>query len=131
MPTPQRMKYFHAASRLAGVRYRRPFCRYLCPLGAALALPGSFRISGPYRRKFCEKCTICTRGCEPRAIRENGTIDPRECLSCMECEANFRDEEVCPPLIGIERLVRKRAGGELPARDEQKLDELRRDAKRC
>jgi len=115
----------------ASLVWWRPFCRYLCPLGAALALPGSFRISGPYRRKFCEKCTICTRGCEPRAIRENGTIDPRECLSCMECEANFRDEEVCPPLIGIERLVRKRAGGELPARDEQKLDELRRDAKRC
>lgn len=81
----------------------RPFCRYLCPLGAALALPSSLRASGPYRRDFCSKCKICTRGCEPRAIRPNGTIDPRECLSCMECEANWRDDQVCPPLVKIRR----------------------------
>ena len=81
----------------------RPFCRYICPLGAALAVPGSVRISGPYRRDFCSKCKICTRGCEPRAIRPNGTIDPRECLSCMECEANWRDDQVCPPLVKVRR----------------------------
>ena len=85
----------------------RPFCRYLCPLGAGLALPGSLRISGPYRRDFCSKCTICTRGCEPKAIRKNGTIDPRECLSCMECEANWRDDKVCPPLVKMRRDLEK------------------------
>ncbi len=82
----------------------RPFCRYLCPLGAGLAIFSSFRPSGPRRRRFCSNCQICARGCEPRAIRRNGTIDPRECLSCMECEANYRDEEVCPPLMGVRRL---------------------------
>lgn len=83
--------------------YWRPFCRYLCPLGAGLALPSSVRLSGPYRRDFCSKCKICTRGCEPRAIRADGSIDPRECLSCMECEANWRDDQVCPPLVKIRR----------------------------
>lgn len=82
----------------------RPFCRYLCPLGAALAIPGSARVSGPYRREFCNSCQICTKGCEPRAIRKDGSIDPRECLSCMECEANYRDDEVCPPLVALNRL---------------------------
>jgi NosR/NirI family nitrous oxide reductase transcriptional regulator len=82
----------------------RPFCRYLCPLGAGLALFGSFRASGPRRRQFCSSCTICTRGCEPRAFRPDGTIDPRECLSCMECEATYRNEAVCPPLIGLAKL---------------------------
>ena len=82
----------------------RPFCRYLCPLGAALAIPGSLRRSGPRRRAFCESCRICTRGCEPLAIRPNGRIDPRECLSCMECEANYRADTVCPPLIGLAKL---------------------------
>jgi NosR/NirI family nitrous oxide reductase transcriptional regulator len=101
----------------------RPFCRYLCPLGAALALPSSFRISGPHRRAFCSSCTICTRGCEPRAIDKDGVIDSRDCLSCMECEANYRDQEVCPPLIGIERLLQK---GEP---DEKRLEKLRQDAK--
>jgi len=85
----------------------RPFCRYLCPLGAGLALPSSVRLSGPYRRDFCSKCKICTRGCEPRAIRANGTIDPRECLSCMECEANWRDDQVCPPLVKLRRDLEK------------------------
>jgi NosR/NirI family nitrous oxide reductase transcriptional regulator len=85
----------------------RPFCRYLCPLGAALALPSSFRLSGPKRRVFCRSCQICTKGCEPKAIRPDGVIDPRECLSCMECEATYRDEKVCPPLVGIARILEK------------------------
>jgi len=85
----------------------RPFCRYLCPLGAGLALFGSFRLSGPRRRKFCSSCTICTKECEPEAIRPDGTINARECLSCMDCEATYRNEERCPPLVGIERLKRK------------------------
>ncbi len=81
----------------------RPFCRYICPLGAVLSVPGRLRVSGPYRRDFCSKCKICTRGCEPRAIRPDGSIDPHECLSCMECEANWRDDQVCPPLVKIRR----------------------------
>jgi NosR/NirI family nitrous oxide reductase transcriptional regulator len=105
----------------------RPFCRYLCPLGAALALPGSLRASGPHRRSFCAHCKICTRGCEPRAIRDDGTIDPRDCLSCMECEANYRDEKVCPPLVGIERLTRK-AHGKLSAEEAVRMKQLRGEA---
>lgn len=85
----------------------RPFCRYVCPLGAALAIPSTVRLSGPYRRDFCSKCKICTKGCEPRAIRPDGTIDARECLSCMECEANWRDDKVCPPLVKIRRDIER------------------------
>ena len=106
----------------------RPFCRYLCPLGAALALPSSFRLSGPYRRSFCSSCTICTKGCEPRAIRPNGTIDHRECLQCMECEANYRDKEVCPPLVGLDRLrIASHSKGVQP--NPAKVAQLERDAK--
>jgi NosR/NirI family nitrous oxide reductase transcriptional regulator len=86
----------------------RPFCRYLCPLGAALALPSSARLSSPYRRPFCAKgCQICPRGCEPRAFRKDGTIDPRECLNCWECEATYHDVERCPPLVQIRRRADK------------------------
>lgn len=107
----------------------RPFCRYICPLGGGLALFNSFRFSGPRRRSFCESCSICEKGCEPLAIRKDGTIDPRECLSCMDCEAVYRDEEKCPPLVGIERLLVKKSAGELDARQESKLVVLREDAK--
>lgn len=96
--------------------WHRPFCRYLCPLGAGLAIFNNFRFAGPKRRKFCSSCTICARGCEPRAIRPDGTIDQRECLMCMQCEANYRDDEVCPPLIGVRRLMSKH-----DARSKQKL----------
>ncbi|MCF6311206.1 MAG: 4Fe-4S binding protein [Verrucomicrobiales bacterium] len=82
----------------------RPFCRYLCPLGAALALPSFFRISAPRRRKFCTSCSICADICEPKAIRPDGKIDPMECLNCMHCEANYYADEICPPLIGLKKL---------------------------
>ena len=113
---------------LAGISlfWFRPFCRYLCPLGAALALPSSFRLSGPRRRSFCDSCTICTRGCEPKAIRGNGTIDARECLSCMECEANYRDEKVCPPLVALERMQARAAERGLQP-DAVKMHKLEKD----
>lgn len=104
----------------------RPFCRYVCPLGGGLALMSSFRPQGPRRRSFCSQCTICTRGCEPRAIGPDGVIDPRECLSCMDCEATYRNESVCPPLVGIARLS---VLPELTARQQEKLESLRADAR--
>ena len=82
----------------------RPFCQYLCPLGAALAIPSTFRLSGPVRRSFCSKCKICPRTCEPRAIKDSGVIDPRKCLNCMECELNAFDKTVCPPLVSLEKM---------------------------
>jgi NosR/NirI family nitrous oxide reductase transcriptional regulator len=105
----------------------RPFCRYICPLGGGLAILSSFRFSGPRRRRFCSSCKICTRGCEPRAIRENGSINPRECLSCMECESNYRAEKICPPLIGIQGLEVK---GDLNHREGRKLEQLKLDRER-
>jgi len=105
----------------------RPFCRYLCPLGGGLAILSSFRFSGPRRRRFCTSCKICTRGCEPRAIQEDGSIDPRECLSCMECESNFRNEKICPPLIGIQVLEIK---GDLDHREDRKLEQMKLDRER-
>lgn len=105
----------------------RPFCRYLCPLGGGLALLGSVRVSGPYRRSFCSKCTICTKTCEPRAIRADGSIDARECLQCMQCEATYRNEQVCPPLVAIGRL---RAKKETDPRASERLVQLRVDAKK-
>lgn len=100
----------------------RPFCRYLCPLGGGLALVGSFRFSGPRRRRFCTSCKICTRGCEPRAIRPDGTIDARECLSCMDCEATYRNPNACPPLLGISELGSRDV---LTSRQSRKLADLK------
>lgn len=110
----------------AGVMFR-PFCRILCPLGAALAILGSFRFSGPKRRKFCGSCTICAKLCEPKAIRPDGTIDPRECLSCMECEATYRSDEKCPPLITLKKLSKKEELSKRELKQMVKMKEARKD----
>jgi NosR/NirI family nitrous oxide reductase transcriptional regulator len=102
----------------------RPFCRYVCPMGGGLAILSSFRPSGPKRRAFCNSCQICARGCEPRAIRLDGTIDARECLSCMECEATYNNDQRCPPLIG---LLKIEGQTDLSARDHEKIERLRID----
>jgi NosR/NirI family nitrous oxide reductase transcriptional regulator len=102
----------------------RPFCRYLCPMGAGLALFNSFRLAGPKRRNYCAHCKICERGCEPKAIESDGTIDPRECLNCMECEATYHEQSVCPPLVGIDRLLRKK---DRTAKDDEKLAQLEKE----
>ncbi len=103
----------------------RPFCRYVCPMGGALAIFGSFRFSGPKRRAFCSSCKICTKICEPKAIDEDGTIDPRECLNCMECEANYRSDEICPPLIGLKQL--QEMGAEADKKRWERLQQQLRD----
>ncbi len=105
----------------------RPFCRFLCPLGAALALLGSFRFSGPRRRRFCSSCKICTNLCEPHAFREDGTIDPRECLSCMECEATYRDDDTCPPLVVLKKLESKETKTAKDQKKVKKMQSARKD----
>jgi len=102
----------------------RPFCRYICPMGGVIALLSSFRPSGPKRRAFCSSCKICTRGCESKAFRKDGSIDPRECLSCMECEVTYNDDKRCPPLIGLTVLEGR---SDLSSRDQQKIRKLRVD----
>jgi NosR/NirI family nitrous oxide reductase transcriptional regulator len=109
---------------LSFVMYR-PFCRYVCPMGGGIALLSSFRPLGPKRRAFCSSCKICTRGCEPKAFRPDGTIDPRECMSCMECEATYHDDQRCPPLVGLAILESRT---DLTALDRRKISKLRSDA---
>ncbi len=85
----------------------RSFCRYLCPLGAALAIPSMVRkipLIKMKRYDFCSHCKICTRKCSPQAITAGGGIDARECLTCLDCQVNFWDEDVCPVMVRKERV---------------------------
>jgi NosR/NirI family nitrous oxide reductase transcriptional regulator len=76
----------------------RPFCKYLCPLGAGLAIPSTFRFFGIKRKKECTTCTACAVGCGSLAIDKKGEIDQRECLLCMDCMVMYYDSHSCPPL---------------------------------
>jgi NosR/NirI family transcriptional regulator, nitrous oxide reductase regulator len=87
----------------------RPFCKYLCPLGAALAMPSTFRWYGLKRKQECDTCKACAVGCGSLAIDEHGRIDHRECLHCLDCMILYTDVHACPPL-SKERKRRERAG---------------------
>ena len=86
---------------------RKFFCKYLCPLGAALAIPAPLRIfDWLRRRKECGRpCQICARQCEVQAIRPTGEINPNECHYCLDCQITYWDDHQCPPLS--EKRIRR------------------------
>lgn len=87
----------------------RPYCKYICPLGAALAMPSTFRWFGLKRKQDCNSCKACAVGCGAQAIDAQGRIDHRECLHCLDCMVLYTDPKGCPPLAR-ERKRRERDG---------------------
>lgn len=98
---------------------RKVFCRYMCPLGAALALPTKLRVfDWLKRRKECgNPCQLCAKECEVQAIHPDGTINYQECHYCLDCQVTYFDDNKCPPLIVKRRG--KRRGQNAPGRPEQ------------
>ncbi len=93
-----------------GMLVERPFCKYLCPLGAGLAIPSTFRLFGLKRKAECGPCKACQVGCGSLAIDpQSGKIDQRECLLCLDCMVLYHDDHACPPLAK-ERKRREKAG---------------------
>lgn len=87
----------------------RPYCKYICPLGAGLALPGRFRLFGLKRKAECSTCHACAAGCGSHAIDSAGRIDQTECMLCLDCMVMYYDDHACPPLVQ-ERKRRNNAG---------------------
>lgn len=92
-----------------GLFVERAFCRYLCPLGAALAIPGKMRISEwLLRHKECgSPCQRCAQGCMVQAIHPEGHIDVNECLYCLHCQVLYYDDQRCPTMV-LRRQRRER-----------------------
>ena len=93
----------------AGLFIERFFCRYLCPLGAALAIPGKISMFNWLKRyRNCgDPCQTCAKECMVQAIDPQGNINPNECLYCLHCQQNYYDEDVCPVVIHALAKARK------------------------
>ena len=90
---------YAAALVLLSALNRKFYCKYLCPLGAALTIPGKFRIFDWLRRhRECGRpCQVCAAECEVQAIRKNGEINPNECHYCLDCQVTYWNDHKCPP----------------------------------
>lgn len=88
--------------------YSKFFCKYLCPLGAALGFLSRFRVfDWLRRRKECGRpCQTCAAHCQMNAIKPTGEIISTECQYCLECQVFYWDEHRCPPLV--EKKSRRR-----------------------
>lgn len=90
-----------------GLSVERAFCRFLCPLGAILAIGGKLRLGNLLkRREECgNPCQLCSRRCPVQAIAPSGQIRMDECFYCLDCQVIYHDAHVCPPLITKRKRV--------------------------
>lgn len=100
---------FAVAVLVPGIFIERFYCRYLCPLGAALAIPGRLRMFSWLKRyKECgSPCQRCSNECMVQAIHPEGNINVNECLYCLHCQVVYFDDHACPVMIQ-KRLKRER-----------------------
>ena len=75
---------------LASTIVHRPFCRYLCPLGAFYSLFNRFSFFQMHvDRSKCVGCRVCERVC-PMAVEVIKNCNSAECIRCGKCKT------VCP-----------------------------------
>lgn len=80
---------------VATVFVRNLYCRFLCPLGAALGILSNLTVFRIKRWSECSTCRICEKACEWGAIK-GPAIVMSECVRCDDCERLYADTTKCP-----------------------------------
>jgi transcriptional regulator of nitric oxide reductase len=83
---------------LLSLKIHKFYCRYVCPLGAGLAILGRYpMLKWLRRRKECgNPCQLCrNKKCEIDAINNDGSIDYNECVQCLECLVTIESPKLC------------------------------------
>ena len=92
----------------------RFYCRYACPLGAALGVASLLSFFRIRRVEQCEPCKVCEIACPTGAIR-GPEIDFKECVRCNVCETKLLTQagvcrhdmdEVRSRLVQLETVAR-------------------------
>lgn len=107
---------FAVALLAAGLFVERFYCRFLCPLGASLAVIGRVHMfNWLKRRPACgTECRICESECPIGAIDPTGQINLNECLQCLDCQVAYHDDHMCPPLIQRRKRKASRQAAQRP-----------------
>jgi polyferredoxin len=92
---------------VASIFVRNLYCRFLCPLGAALGLISKATTVLPIKRwSECSQCALCEKTCEWGAIRKRQILKS-ECVRCDDCEILYDDKQRCPHwLLELKRKAR-------------------------
>jgi polyferredoxin len=91
---------------VASIFVRNLYCRFLCPLGAALGLLSNLTVFKIKRWSECSQCRLCEKTCQWGAIR-NRQIVKSECVRCDDCEILYADQRRCPHwLLELKRKAR-------------------------
>ena len=83
---------------LLSLKIHKFYCRYICPLGAGLAIIGRYPLlKWLTRRKECgSPCQLChNKKCDINAINLDGSIDYSECIQCLECSVTIENPTLC------------------------------------
>jgi len=102
---------------VATVFVRNLYCRFLCPVGAALgAISSVTTVFSIKRWKECNSCKICEKACEWGAI-QGPKIVKSECVRCDDCERLYADTKKCPHwIIALKDLKKARPTVAAPSR---------------
>jgi hypothetical protein len=95
---------------VASVFVRNLYCRFFCPVGAALGLLSFLTVFRIKRWSECSTCRLCEKTCEWGAIR-NRRIVVSECVRCDDCERLYADSRRCPHWL-LEAKRKRRAADE-------------------
>ena len=107
-----------AAFLAASAVVPRFYCRYACPLGAALALASLVSLRRIRRVEQCQVCKVCEQRCPTGAIA-GPRIDFHECVRCNVCEVQLLElrgvcrhsmDDVRPRLVQLRADAPARAG---------------------
>ena len=96
---------------ILALKVHKFYCRYLCPLGACLAILGAMPIfNWLTRRAECgSPCQNCRMNCEIDAINEQGKIDMRECVQCLECIVINNNPTLCAIEVAETKKQKRKA----------------------
>ncbi len=97
---------------IASIFVRNLYCRFLCPLGAALGLLSSLTVFKIKRWSECSQCRLCEKTCEWGTIRKRQIIKS-ECVRCDDCEILYANRKRCPHWL-LELKRKARASGLVP-----------------
>lgn len=100
---------YAVAAIVASAFVYKAYCRFLCPLGAAMEIGGRLRILDwlPRRDECGQPCQTCRHRCAYDAIDDDGSIRYADCFQCLDCVGIYHDVRRCAPLLLRQKKLRR------------------------